>query len=493
MAQTYYEILGVAETATPEEIEAAFKKRAREVHPDTVAPDNAYLRQVAAEAFKDLSEAKAILLNRTEREKYDAKLSYERGTSGRGASSAPPPSQQASWSQQGSRGPAPTGSRRQESSRSQRSSARGQSPRPRRAPVQVTFKPLTASLESFAFLLLGVIAIFFVGWLIALGRTPPLWAAVLTLALGVVSFRHGLRPITTTRVRGGIMPFLIGGFVVVAIFFSIWLPSTEIVLTRPAPELERKGEDVAAPRNNKTAGRFGAPRTNGSNPARVTVDESGDGDPPGLVTKIWKDVRDGKNYRTRALGDVLFLEAVNSNNGDGQNAGGIVHCDFRREASAAQDWTGVCSERNPADQSIRYASASVSTLSDTRMEGSTIDIPEFLMVPVETVTMGSAAGGRSGEMKEPDVSGLSDADKQSLETACASEKLMQGPAEYNECLRRQLEALRNAPKAPDLSGLSIRERDSIELVCSNSKLMEGPAAYNRCLMRQLDLMKKQPH
>src|SRR5215813_6855865 len=78
MAQTYYEILGVSENATPEEIEAAFKKRARDVHPDTVAPGNAYLRQVAAEAFKDLSEAKAILLNATEREKYDAKLKYAR-------------------------------------------------------------------------------------------------------------------------------------------------------------------------------------------------------------------------------------------------------------------------------------------------------------------------------------------------------------------------------------------------------------------------------
>jgi hypothetical protein len=352
----------------------------------------------------------------------------------------------------------------------------------------VTFKPLTASLESFAFLLLGVIAIFFVGWLIALGRTPPLWAAALTLALGVVSFRHGLRPITATGVRGGILPFLIGGFVVVAIFFSIWLPSTEIVLTRSTPE--RRGDTVAVPRNNKTPGRYGAPRTDGSNPTRVTVDEGWDAsDPPGLVTKIWKDVRDGKNYRTRALGDVLFLEAVNSNGGDGQNAGGIVHCDFRR---GEQDWTGVCSERNPADQSIRYSSASVSTFSDTRMEGSTIDIPEFLMVPVETVSMGSGAPGGPGETKEPDISGLSDADKQSVETACASEKLMQGPAEYNACMRRQLEALRSTPKAPDLSGLSSRERDSIELVCSNAKLMEGPAAYNRCLTRQLDLMKKQP-
>ena len=52
MAQNYYEILGVTQKATSEEIEAAFKKRARDVHPDTVAPGNPYLRQVAAEALR---------------------------------------------------------------------------------------------------------------------------------------------------------------------------------------------------------------------------------------------------------------------------------------------------------------------------------------------------------------------------------------------------------------------------------------------------------
>ena len=74
MGQTYYEILGVAESATAAEIEAAFKAKAREVHPDTVPAANAYLRKIAAEAFKDLSKAKTALLDPTAREKYDAEL-----------------------------------------------------------------------------------------------------------------------------------------------------------------------------------------------------------------------------------------------------------------------------------------------------------------------------------------------------------------------------------------------------------------------------------
>src|SRR6202035_2259922 len=80
MGQTYYEILGVAENAAAAEIEAAFKAKAREVHPDTVPAENTYLRKVAAEAFKDLSEAKAVLLDATSRQKYDAGLVYARGS-----------------------------------------------------------------------------------------------------------------------------------------------------------------------------------------------------------------------------------------------------------------------------------------------------------------------------------------------------------------------------------------------------------------------------
>jgi hypothetical protein len=489
MGQTYYEILGVAENATSEEIESAFRKRAREVHPDTVAPGNAYLRQVAAEAFKDLSEAKAVLLSSTEREKYDAKLSYERATKQTSTASSAQSRGQSASRTQGARSQG-NSSRPRSSPRAQASASRSA---PQRAPLRVTWKPLGSSLESFAFALMGVLAIFFVGWLMASGRTPPWWAVILTLGLGIASFRHGLKPATNAKVRGGVVPFLIGGLVVVAIFFSIWLPSTEFVLTRPT--LDGGGPSIGGTRNSKSAGRFGSGKASASNSTAITVDERGDGDPPGLVTRIWKDVRDGKNYRTRSVGDVLFLEAVNGNASVGGDAGmsssGIVHCDFHHGPGAGQDWSGVCSERNPADQSIRYASATVSTFSETRMEGSTMDIPEFLMVPVETVALGSEAD-RVRQTPEPDMSGLSDIEKQSIETACASDKLMQGPAEYNRCVQKQLDTLRNAPKAPDLSSLSNHDRDSIELVCSNAKLMEGPAAYKQCLARQLDMMKKQP-
>lgn len=97
MAQTYYEILGVPENATDAEIEAAFKSKAREVHPDSVGAVNPYLQRVAAEAFKQLSEAKSVLLDRSKRQKYDASLTYVRWSAHGTAAAAPPkPSPQAS-------------------------------------------------------------------------------------------------------------------------------------------------------------------------------------------------------------------------------------------------------------------------------------------------------------------------------------------------------------------------------------------------------------
>src|SRR5262249_24550219 len=163
----------------------------------TVAPGSAYLRHVAAEAFKDLSQAKATLLNPFEREKYDAKLTYERGSKSTSSStsSAPPPKQPSPSNTPGS------SSRPQESRSTNQRSQSSARPRPQRPPLRIVLKPLASSLESFAFVILGTICIFFVGWLMASGRTPPWWAAGLTLALGVASFRHGLKPPTTTKVR----------------------------------------------------------------------------------------------------------------------------------------------------------------------------------------------------------------------------------------------------------------------------------------------------
>jgi len=62
----YYEILGVPRTATEADIKKAFRKLAREYHPD-VAKD----KKKAEEKFKELNEAYEVLGDSAKRKKYD--------------------------------------------------------------------------------------------------------------------------------------------------------------------------------------------------------------------------------------------------------------------------------------------------------------------------------------------------------------------------------------------------------------------------------------
>jgi molecular chaperone DnaJ len=62
----YYELLGVPRTATADDLKKAYRKRARELHPDA-NPDD----PTAAERFKEVSRAYAVLSDDEQRARYD--------------------------------------------------------------------------------------------------------------------------------------------------------------------------------------------------------------------------------------------------------------------------------------------------------------------------------------------------------------------------------------------------------------------------------------
>ena len=79
MAKNYYEILGVSKTATPDEIKSAYRKLARQYHPDLHPND-----EECAKKFKEVNEANETLSDPEKRKQYDFELEHPGATSGFG-------------------------------------------------------------------------------------------------------------------------------------------------------------------------------------------------------------------------------------------------------------------------------------------------------------------------------------------------------------------------------------------------------------------------
>jgi DnaJ domain len=489
MGQTYYEILGVTENATAAEIEAAFKAKAREVHPDTVPAENTYMRKVAAEAFKDLSEAKAALLDPTMRQKYDAGLAASRGAK------QTPPDPRAEGST-GANAPPRDSSRAGSSSRSRKGASSSNEGAARRL-RPVPHLPEIKNLDSFLFIVLGMATIFFLAVLVWSGRVPPVWLATITAGLGILSFVNGMRPVYGT-ITSGRTPLLVTAGLIVVVLFALFLlspsyfdiASSRVAGSPPSPSSAMKNAQRAA------ASRRGTP-----SPTVDVADESGED--AALPTKIWTNLKDGQIYRTRLDGELLSLEAIASG---GKSTGEITKCEFHRADDGAASWVGICTEQNLHGDRERDSMATLSQFSDTRLEGSTQDIPVFVMTPADTVQMGApplnspevvppvapqVGPPAEGEaIAEPDMSRVGKADREAIETTCASDKLNGGTDKYNECLRNQVEELKRSPRPRGFSKLSSADRDAVDFACTTAKLTQGPGAYNRCLATQMSVLKK---
>lgn len=84
MSQSYYDLLGVGPEASTETVEAAYRQRAKETHPDrSDAPD-------ATEQFKAICRARDVLTDPQERARYD-RLGHDAYVGNTATTRGPPP------------------------------------------------------------------------------------------------------------------------------------------------------------------------------------------------------------------------------------------------------------------------------------------------------------------------------------------------------------------------------------------------------------------
>src|ERR1700685_310378 len=95
--ETYYTVLNVKETASPAEIKTAYRDLIKQVHPDTIANLAPFLRKIAEDKAKEITEAYGVLSNPSKRQDYDRQLAAYRRQSASHAPSTPqaPPTSQA--------------------------------------------------------------------------------------------------------------------------------------------------------------------------------------------------------------------------------------------------------------------------------------------------------------------------------------------------------------------------------------------------------------
>jgi hypothetical protein len=115
------------------------------------------------------------------------------------------------------------------------------------------------------------------------------------------------------------------------------------------------------------------------------------------------------------------------------------------------------------------------------------NLPADGIVSEHVLQIANATQRRSSTPTSIQLSGV---ERESLESACSTDKYVRGPAAYRDCVERQIAAMRSAPRRPDLSRLARAERESIESACSTDKYVNGPAAYNRCLSTQLQALER---
>lgn len=488
--ETYYSVLNVKETASPAEIKTAYHDLIKQVHDDKITNLAPYLRQIAGEKAKEINEAYAVLSNAGKRREYDRQLAeYRRQNAPPAPQAPPPPSQQTAY-------------------------ATSSGPYCNRCGTSLYVSGFCPKCNKF-----GVPT-----------TTPPQRKAVRWLGYNWAPLMRWARehPILAL----GVPAFFV--FVIASMLSNDTSPQ-DASKCLPSQRVEVNGGFVCKPPVQPTQAASDATSVIPATTYTVVSEESAPTKHPIAVVGVYTGNVHNQTVSLSSTFTVVIEQAKNGILGGCMEVkpplygSGVLHgsirgshinfvvADITFQGDASK--TGITGSyvvgrqegnqlgdfsltKQTGDKTfyscVDGAVAELEVVDATPRSQPFSDVPSGAQVlppatnsTVENLTAPSTvskppAETRAPLSKQPDLSGLTSSERQSIEAACSHAKYSQGPAAYDQCLARQLEAWTAGPREPDLSALTSSERQSIQAACSHAKYSEGPAAFDRCLIGQFE-------
>jgi hypothetical protein len=459
---TYYDILGVQQTASAEEIKRAYRRLAQEFHPDKLTEIPPAVAKLAEEKFKDVQEAYEILTKH--RVEYDQQL--------RAVGSAAPPTS-----------PPKAQTARPSPPRSNPKSAPQPSPPKKNQSMGYFCGKLVRKIPWQAWVVFGGALLYFAALAVTSNNSPGTFQAPTGVTSPATQATEVSQvPSTPTRQQ---------------------IATENKAVTqdqgRPSVKITEQFGGIVHNQSSDISAEFGIiiQDAGGALSGCMGVKEPlfGSGPLSGRAT-----AGDVSFVATSAIGKITFV---------GQRRADAISGTYKVEHESGPTELGTFTlskvkseglasdferQRCPTDAEVHQQKTanSVTPTPVLTPQRATQALPENVapqrlqapfLAPIspEEAAPKPATGSNLSILSVPE--------RQSIESACLIPKMNQGPAAYNRCLNDQLSQLGTAPRRPDLSGLSEPERQSIESACLIPKMNQGPAVYNRCLVHQLDLLR----
>jgi len=445
-AETYYSVLGVAETASQAEIKTAYKELIRQVHPDAIPKASPYWKQAAEEKTKEINEAYGVLSNVSKRRDYDRLLAeFRQGTPSQSPSSSAgqPPQQSAQQAQPAGPYCSICGTTLY---------ASGYCPACQRFAASSANPPANPGRRIWpADTLLLIYFCLMAAWF-GLAALRIIWVSLVCsiVLAGLLLWLKSSRVVSLRRRLTIIALVICAGFVIVDLAYppdvNDQLQVAKSVGSSTVSKPTQTPPDLSAmPSKHPSHGFFSVDPMDGYGQTKTFMSTEcswNNVDPESRKRATDTGVLADHTFMISPTGetcyiwnrDVALFLAKGAVRGKPVLEGMRVVGYIRPRKQNSDEPTG----KLISSKSLPDEAATVSSEKPT----SSPEKPTSLSEPNPSSLSGlSSEEQRSSASRRLDLSRLDYDERQSIEAVCSSAKLLQGPAAYNRCLVRQLQSL----------------------------------------------------